>query len=98
MLLNKVFSNVQEAVNSNKKMVYLRSKIMLVGRGAVGKTSTISSLLGYPFQRRHISTPVAEAERQIHISNVALGRWKEVKRDPSTHILHKDFNSVAQKV
>ena len=95
---NEIFSKVHKAVNSKDKVQYFRSKIMLVGHSAVGKTCTIASLLGKPFQRRHISTPVADAEQQIYISNVAVDRWKEVKRDPAAHILHEDFGCIAQNI
>ena len=49
---------------------------MLIGYTGVGKTSTIKSLLGKKFNRLHISTAVAAAETEIHISNVAMGEWK----------------------
>ena len=61
MALNKVSG----AINTNKKVRYLRSKILFLGAGGVGKTSTIDSLIGIPFEKRHISTRVASTEKEI---------------------------------
>ena len=55
---NLVEAKVYAAINSNEMVKYRRSKIMFVGQGGAGKTSTIRSLLGEEFQKESLLVSV----------------------------------------
>ncbi|GFH61653.1 hypothetical protein CTEN210_18129 [Chaetoceros tenuissimus] len=86
---------------SQEKVPFMRSTITVVGRGRDGKTSTINSLKGLPFQRHCESTKGAETsevkvhEVGIHVTNVnASGvSFEEAERDP-----HSTKRSVAKRL
>ena len=69
---------------------------MFIGNGHAGKTSTIRSLLGYPFQKTK-STVLAQAETEIQIDvrNVSHENWREKEICDGKHLLDAEFRSLA---
>ena len=69
-LQKKAFSR---ALNSNETSAWGRSKLLVVGRGGVGKTATVRSLLGERFEPEWISTvglDIREAKTSVGM------KWK----------------------
>lgn len=59
----KWLAAVRKAIENNDEHAWGRVKLMVVGQGAAGKTSTVRSLLGLPFDTAHASTEVADLHR-----------------------------------
>lgn len=54
---------VASAIKDGDEHAWGRAKLMVVGRGAAGKTSTVRSLLGQQHVCEHLSTEVADVHR-----------------------------------
>ena len=58
------------AIEYKVTTVYKRAKLILVGQGAAGKTSTARSLLGRSFEPEYVSTIVGNADAQIALHDI----------------------------
>ncbi|GBG35164.1 Leucine-rich repeat serine/threonine-protein kinase 1, partial [Hondaea fermentalgiana] len=54
--LNELSEAAAEALRTDQKVRWGRAKLMVVGKAAAGKTSTIRTLLNQPFVPEHVST------------------------------------------
>ncbi|GFH52644.1 hypothetical protein CTEN210_09120 [Chaetoceros tenuissimus] len=92
---------IESYTKKKAKVPLMRSKLAVVGRGRDGKTSTINSLKGSPFQSYCESTKGAETsevdvrEIGIDVTNVEVSRaaFEKAERDP-----YSTQRSVAMKV
>ena len=83
---------VQFALYTNYQVSYRRSKLLVVGNGGVGKTSTIQSLLSQGFDHKYKSTEVADANVQISLLSAA--NWRQQNNHNDNHLMDKDFEQV----
>ncbi|GBG24034.1 Leucine-rich repeat serine/threonine-protein kinase 2 [Hondaea fermentalgiana] len=99
--LNALSAAAQEALEADEKVRWGRAKLMVVGKGAAGKTSTIRTLLGQPYNPDHDSTigvdlklmRTRDWEERKHVGGADLGeqfakykyRQQDVAKDPSRH-------------
>lgn len=73
----------EEVVNGNVKGPWNRSKIMVIGQGRSGKTATIRSLLGQPFDDNLDST-IGARLTQIQTTTRASGEWSKFESGRGT--------------
>ncbi|GBG34516.1 Leucine-rich repeat serine/threonine-protein kinase 1 [Hondaea fermentalgiana] len=78
---DKWLNAVKSAVAEGDQLAWNLAKLMVVGRGAAGKTSTVRSLLGQTPVLEHLSTEMAD------ISRTRAQDWKPVNED------HNDFQT-----
>ena len=73
---------------------FMRAKLLLVGRGRAGKTSTVKSLLSKPFDTKEPSTIGCNTkESTASLERVdASGAWQELKQDDGNN--HCELNRV----
>ena len=73
---------------------FMRAKLLLVGRGRAGKTSTVKSLLSKPFDAKEASTIGCNTkESTASLERVdASGAWQELKQDDGSN--HCELNRV----
>ena len=90
VLKNKTISDIHRAICGEVKIKYQRSKILFIGEGEAGKTSTIRSLAKEKFEEKHHSTSVAEATQQLLLSNLCAGKWSKLDQNDA-HLLGNDF-------
>ena len=57
----RLVAAMQEMAGRNGKQMFARAKLMLVGEGRAGKTTTLNSLLGKQFNERQHSTQGADS-------------------------------------
>ena len=69
---------------------------MVVGKGGVGKTSTIRSWLGQPFEAKYLSTEVADVNLQVSLLNVV--DWTIKDANSEDHLMDSDFRFAAAQV
>ena len=80
---------VQYALTYNATTSFKRTKLLFVGNGGAGKTSTIRSLLSGEFRPEYDSTEVADAN--VQISLLSAVDWRPQQRNPDAHIMDADF-------
>ena len=85
--------SVRQAVASKRKTRFVRNKLMFIGNGGSGKSSTIRALVGLPFHRKYVSTIVGEANDQIDLSSGNVTEWKLVPSQQGVNLLNKDFGN-----
>ena len=87
-------NRIQRALESGENVPYRRTKLLFVGEGRAGKTSTINSLLGLEFHPEQASTLVAEAEADVAVSlqDISDGWIKQGHEE--RHLLKDDFRNV----
>lgn len=61
-------------IKSGEKVKYSKSKLMFLGNGGVGKTSTLRNLLGESFIKNHVKTKVADCDKNV-FCDVHLKNW-----------------------
>ena len=95
-VLEELITNnkVIKAVNNREKTAFARTKLMVIGNGGAGKTSTIRKLLGKPFQEKYLSTEVGEADAQVQLSNVSMNNWEGLENTEGEHILNEDCHYI----
>ena len=96
-----------QAKQSTSKVAWKRSKLMVIGEGAVGKTATIRSLLNRPFNPEWESTvgvslTEAVARRNDIQSNKGGSTWLvSRKKEFASSFLHREgaklYNSITHK-
>ena len=72
---NSWIRRVQFSLETNYKVPYRRTKLLVVGDGGAGKSSTIRSLLNYDFDEERHSTEVADAN--IPVSLFGAVNWRQ---------------------
>ena len=72
-------------LDNNEMVRWGRSKLMVIGQGGAGKTSTVRSLLGKAFVKEHDSTIGAS------LTKTDTSAWKE------TDVKESDFNETASR-
>eukprot|EP00924_Labyrinthula_sp_SR-Ha-C_P005960 snap_masked-scaffold_14-processed-gene-10.39-mRNA-1 protein AED:0.16 eAED:0.54 QI:0/-1/0/1/-1/1/1/0/971 len=83
----EIFDRIAEAVRTNATAPFSRSKLMVVGVGRAGKSSTIKRLLGQPFDSEEPSTRGCD----LKLSNVThshKGTWGEALHDEDHFVSH----------
>ena len=89
-------NRIQSALESGENVPYRRTKLLFVGEGRAGKTSTINSLIGLEFNPDQASTLVAEAETDVAVSLQDISdEWKQ-QGNEERHLLRDDFRSVVR--
>eukprot|EP00053_Salpingoeca_punica_P001430 m.33334 g.33334 ORF g.33334 m.33334 type:complete len:1005 (+) comp11007_c0_seq5:360-3374(+) len=78
----EILRSILQSARTGEKQPFNRSKLVMVGEGAVGKTSTVRSLLGQQFVPDHISTQGAAVTdaKPIAASADTLA-WREIGRE-----------------
>jgi len=89
---------ISDAIKTGQEVKYNRSKIMFIGAGAAGKTSTIRSLLGKPFLEDIDSTIVGKGDIQVEITTLNMSRWKEILIAKEGHPLEGDFERILGRI
>ena len=79
-----------QALQSGQEVDYRRTKIMFIGKGRSGKTSTIRSLLHQTFDANEESTRAAR-QQDIEVGLTAADNWKEKANNGKGHIIGDDF-------
>ncbi len=74
----------EDACKEGTREVY-RTRIMLVGHYAAGKTSVKRSLLNEPFEKKHLTTDGVETEETVNVQISVVdenkpGVWKKGER------------------
>lgn len=87
---------IKEALESDEVVDYRRTKMMFIGNGEAGKTSTVRGLLGKKFLRDIESTRVGDADQQIQLSMKTVSEWTEYAVQEGDHMLKNDFNVMLQ--
>ena len=87
---------IRVAIQYSLTTKYNRAKLILVGQGAAGKTSTAFSLLGRKFNPEYISTIVGNADVQIDLYDVLDWREREVAR--GKHLMEEDFRDAVNVI
>ena len=75
---------------------YNRMKMTFVGKGGAGKTSTIKSLLGHPFEAEYNSTIVGDVEFQVSIQSSS--DWREEEFNSTEHVAEPDFRLAVEQI
>ena len=89
-------TRVRRAILSNDRVDFRRNKLMFIGNGGAGKTSTLKSLLGIKFSKKHNSTLVADNDQQVELYTGNIANWEQVKQKSGEHLLRGDFTSILQ--
>lgn len=90
---------ISEAISSNQMTKFARSKLMFIGKGRAGKTSTIKSLLNQDFSDKEESTVVADSEGQIKVTTRNVVLHEQWKPQPlMEHGIKTDFNDDVTSV
>lgn len=77
-----ILKDIEDAVKRDLRAPYGRSKLMVVGEGRAGKTSTIKSLMRSGFN------PEEESTRGANVQTITVENWEEDDSavDLSTHV------------
>ena len=94
--IRKWADDVKAAILKKGKAEFRRNKLMMIGNGGAGKTSTLKSLLGLKFSKKYNSTLVADNDQQIELYTGNIVNWKQVKQKTGQQLLQDDFASVLQ--
>ena len=86
------------AVDNEYATTYNRSKLMFVGKGAAGKSSTIRTLLGEPFLENYKSTVLGETHVEIDVSLFNVSEWKGRKAESDQHLFESDFTNIIKQL
>ena len=62
-------------ITSGTKAPYKKVKVMFLGDGAAGKTTTLRRLLGKEFEEKHISTEVGDVNLDVIVAD--MHQWQE---------------------
>ena len=89
---NNWMHKVQYALAQNVTTTFKRTKLLVVGKGGAGKTSTIRSLLTKEFQAEYDSTEVADAN--VQVSLLSAVNWKLQKENIDVHLMDSDFQQA----
>jgi tetratricopeptide (TPR) repeat protein len=88
-----VTSAYLEAIREGDTAPFGRSKLGMVGRGRAGKSSTVSSLLGLPFDPHKASTVGADTSYNVTVDKVnRVVNWKQKHDDTEMQVM---LNRVA---
>ena len=80
---NSWIEKVRCSIDRGYMARYNRAKMTFIGKGGVGKTSTIRSLLGFKFDPEYYSTVVTDVEFEVLIRNSL--EWKQQEISPDEH-------------
>ena len=89
----------QQACKEGTTKIY-RTRIMLVGHFAAGKTSVKRSLLNEDFVSRHQTTEGVEAEESVNVFTTRVkeegngSRWKKVRCKISPLCIHQLWETI----
>ena len=89
---------VQFACEAKTMVHFNRFKLMLVGSGGAGKTTTLKALLGHKFDRSYKPTLVCDAEKHIKITPTNVPDWKEATPKNGEHLLLNDLQNVVSGI
>ena len=93
---NRWIQKVQYALLQNVTTTFKRTKLLVVGKGGAGKTSTIRSLLTKDFKSEYDSTEVADAN--VQVSLLSTVDWKPLKEYSDLHLMESDFKEAVSRV
>ena len=103
--IHKAQNILRDAIMNGDSMAWMRSKLMLVGEGRAGKTSTLRSLLGQVFNENQQSTIGADmADCIIDNFNVTLDQdetgkpWQEVTAEHGDDEFDRAVAQLVKKV
>lgn len=89
---------IKKALENGDKVKYNRCKVMFVGDGLAGKTSTIRSLLNQSFQKT-VSTRMGEADKEVTFETSVVTDWK-VKQfsdvEQENHVLGGELKELVE--
>ena len=70
-------ADMEEIAARNGKEMFARAKLMLVGEGRAGKTTTLHSLLGKQFNAKQHSTQGADShDMAVTVDSMDVCKWK----------------------
>ena len=73
----QLITAMREMADHNGKEMFARAKLMLVGEGRAGKTTTLNSLLGKQFNERQHSTQGADShDMAVTVDSMDVCKWK----------------------
>tara|TARA_B100000614_G_scaffold224732_1_gene213801 strand:+ start:178 stop:501 length:324 start_codon:yes stop_codon:yes gene_type:complete len=73
----RLISAMQDMAERNGKEMFARAKLMLVGEGRAGKTTTLHSLLGKQFNAKQHSTQGADShDMAVTVDSMDVCKWK----------------------
>ena len=93
---NRWMQKVQYALMYRVTTSFKRVKLLAVGNGGAGKTSTIRSLLTKRFQADYDSTEVADAN--VQVSLLSALDWRLQKEKASVHLMDSDFQQAVSQI
>lgn len=88
---------MKSAIEANKSVRYRRTKLMFIGQGRAGKTSTLHSLIDQSFEPELASTKVGNADVNIEVSLKEVSDWKEYYTGSRDHLLRDDLYVIAKR-
>ena len=93
---NRWMQMVQYTLVRNVTTNFKRTKLLVVGNGGAGKTSTIRSLLTKEFQTEYDSTEVADAN--VQVSLLSALDWRPQQENSGIHFMEADFKQAVLQV